>query len=92
MIRDLSNKITITTVVLINFLKTALKEGIEVKRVGLCSLSLIMAGSTIEGNLVIKEVAKYIVNARKHDGGWSDVEETLLSVKLLYQNFPTERL
>jgi len=81
--KKLSNKIIISTMGLTRFLNSALKEGVEVRRVSLCSLSLIMAGSSIEGNLVIEEVAKYIVNGQKHDGGWADVEETLLSVKLL---------
>lgn len=92
---ELSNKIVISTKGLTYFLKSAQKKNIEIKRVGLCSLSLIMAGSSIEGNLV-KEVAKYTVSGQKHDGGWIDIEETFLAVKLLSiisndYNSPVER-
>lgn len=95
LMKELSNKIIISTKGLTYFLNSALKQGIEIKRVCLCSLSLIMAGSSIEGNL-LKEVAKCIVNGQKHDGGWIDVEETLLAVKLLSiisndYNSPVER-
>jgi len=79
---ELSNKIVITTIRLAAFVRSALREDIESKRIGLCSLFLIMAVSSLKGRL-FNQVAEYIVNRQENDGGWIDVEETLFAVKFL---------
>jgi prenyltransferase beta subunit len=79
---ELTDRIAIHTMRLVQFLDVALCNQIEVKRIVLCLLSLIMAGSFIKTKSVEKTI-KYIIEKQHADGGWIDVEETLFAVKLI---------
>lgn len=67
---------------LAHFIRSALKEEKEVKRIALCTLSLIYAGGYPKGSLFTK-AAKYIAGRQVNDGGWYDAEETMLSIKVM---------
>lgn len=78
----LSNKIFITAIRLADFVRSALIENIESKRISLCSLSLILPSSSVKGR-IFNQLPEYIVNRQQNDGGWIDVEETFLAIKIL---------
>ena len=78
----LTDRIAIHTIRLIEFLDVALRNEVEAKRLALCLLSLIVAGSFIKTNTVEKAI-KYIIDRQHSDGGWIDVEEAILAVKLI---------
>ncbi|MBW1707576.1 MAG: terpene cyclase/mutase family protein [Deltaproteobacteria bacterium] len=78
----LTDKIAVHTIRLIEFLDIALRNEIEAKRAALCLLSLIVAGSFIKNNTVEKAI-KHIIDKQHSDGGWMDVEEATLAVKLI---------
>lgn len=67
---------------LTEFIRSALQEKKEVRRINLCTLSLINAGVFPRGDLYTK-TAQYIIEHQHGDGGWSDVEESILSIKFL---------
>jgi len=71
-----------STIQLAHFIRSAIKEEKEVKRIALCTLSLMYAGAYPKGNLFTR-AANFITDHQQKDGGWSDVEETFLSIKLL---------
>lgn len=78
----LSDRIIVTTNSLTRFLTNALKTKIEIRRVSLCCISLDMGGVSI-GNILGVQLCKYILDNQHDDGGWIDVEETLLAIKSL---------
>ena len=80
---ELPDKTVSTAIRLIHFLKLALKESLEIKRVCLCSLSIIMTGFFKKIEFFNQQVPEYVIGGQHEDGGWIDVEETLLAVKLL---------
>ena len=69
-----------TALQLFRFIGSALKEEKEVKRIALCALSLVYSGVPPKGDL-FDMAARYIADRQQKDGGWSDVEETILSIK-----------
>ncbi|MDO9529318.1 MAG: prenyltransferase/squalene oxidase repeat-containing protein [Syntrophales bacterium] len=71
-----------TALQLSRFIGSALKGEKEVKRIALCALSLVYAGVHPKGDL-FSMAARYIADRQQEDGGWSDVEETVLSVKTI---------
>lgn len=71
-----------SSIALINFLKNSVIEGIEVKRISLCLLALRVTSFSLKGAL-FKPIANHIDIHKYRDGGWSDVEETMLSIKAL---------
>jgi squalene cyclase len=81
--KDLSNKIIISTTALTDFLREAVDKGIEVRRSALCCLSLLTAGLSVKNNVLYDQIINYFINNQKRDGGWTDVTDTLLIVKLL---------
>ncbi|MBW2152003.1 MAG: terpene cyclase/mutase family protein [Deltaproteobacteria bacterium] len=78
----LTDKIAIHTIRLTEFLNIGLQNEIEAKRIALCLLCLIIEGSSIR-SAFIKQAYEYIVGKQHGDGGWIDVEETLVAVKAL---------
>ena len=70
------------TLQLAHFIGSSLKEEKEVKRIALCTLSLIYAGAYPKGSL-FSMATKYIIGRQLNDGGWCDAEETMLSIKSL---------
>lgn len=71
-----------TALQLSRFIGSAIKEEKEVKRIALCALSLVYAGVHPRGDL-FSMTASFIADRQQEDGGWSDVEETALSVKMI---------
>ena len=79
----LFEKIVLATRGLASFLIEASNKGLEVKRVARCSLVLNSGGYLFKEQLKNK-IMDLIISKQRHDGGWIDVEETVLSLKLLY--------
>ena len=77
-----SGNITSATIQLAKFIRSAVREHLEVKRIAICTLSLIRGGTHPKGDLFM-HVAQYIIANQQNDGGWADIEETLISVKFL---------
>ncbi len=74
--------VIVASIQLTDFIRSALKNQIEVRRINICALSLISAGANSK-SILYKQVAQYTADHQHIDGGWSDVEESLLSVKIL---------
>lgn len=85
------NSIKPATIQLLRFIKSGLNEGIETKRIARCALSLLQAGCCTKGT-VFTRVAKHVHGCQLEDGGWSDVEESMLSIKLLSKMGPEHSL
>lgn len=79
---ELVDKIIASTNSLTGFLTNGLKAKIEIKRISLCYLSLDM-GRVFIGNILGGQLCEYILDNQHDDGGWIDVEESLLAVKSL---------
>ena len=80
--RELSDKIIVATNSLTKFLMNALKSKIEIRRISLCYISLDIGGVSMRNSLN-EQLCGYILDNQQADGGWIDVEETLLAVKSL---------
>jgi squalene cyclase len=79
---NIEQKIVSASIGLTSFIHSALEAQMEVRRINLCTLALIRAGVLPRGEL-FSRVARYVVGHQQQDGGWTDVDESTLSVKLL---------
>ena len=64
------------------FLDSVKKKQIEVKRIARCALVLNITGILPKGE-TFSQIALHLKERQQSDGGWGDVEESILSVKLL---------
>ncbi len=79
---NIEEKIIAASVGLGGFIQLALETGMEVRRIALCAIALIDAG-VLPGGALFSRVGRYVADRQQDDGGWTDVEETTLSIKTL---------
>lgn len=67
---------------LIRFVTIAQRDGMEVKRIALSCLAMQLCGLPLSGKM-FEGIADAIARKQQADGGWSDIEETVLACKYL---------
>ena len=67
---------------LIRFVTIALRDGMEVKRIALPCLAMQLCGLPLSGRM-FEDIADSIAKRQQADGGWRDIEETVLATKYL---------
>jgi hypothetical protein len=65
---------------LIRFVTIALRDGMEVKRIALPYLAMQLCGLPLSGKM-FEDIADSIAKKQQADGGWNDIEETVLATK-----------
>jgi len=67
---------------MIRFVEIAIRDNMEVKRIALPCLAMHLCGVLLRGRL-FEDIARIIAQKQQADGGWNDIEETVLAYKYL---------